>query len=68
LAEATLQEISWHKHRRGGRHNNKNLYYIIGALGVAVVIGAIAYQSGYFGEDSPTTPNANPSTTNTTTP
>jgi hypothetical protein len=54
-----------------GRYNNKNLYYIIGALGVAVIIGAIAYQSGYFGEGSPATSpdaNGNPAKTTTTTP
>jgi hypothetical protein len=52
-----------------GRYNNKNLIYIIGGLVVAVVIGAVAYQSGYFGDSSATTtPNANgnPSTTTTT--
>jgi hypothetical protein len=53
-----------------GRYNNKNLIYIIGGLVVAVMIGAVAYQSGYFGDSSATIPNANsnPSTTTTTTP
>jgi hypothetical protein len=54
-----------------GRYNNKNLIYVIGGLVVAVIIGAVAYQSGYFGDSSATTtPNADgsPSKTSTTTP
>jgi hypothetical protein len=63
--------VSMAQSETSGRYNNKNLYYIIGGLAFVVIIGAVAYQSGYFGDSSATTtPNVNgsPSTTNTTTP